>query len=66
VADVARQYSAAIRPDRATEGRGRPAINEKRGHGGCNQQVPLNLCNQVMLGQPAGCKTCGRLLYLPE
>jgi len=34
--------------------------------GGCNQQVPLNLCSQIMLGQPVACKTCGRLLYLPE
>jgi len=34
--------------------------------GGCNQQVPLNLLSKVMLGQPVGCKTCGRLLYLPE
>jgi uncharacterized protein len=34
--------------------------------GGCNQQVPLNMFNQVMLGQPVMCKTCGRLLYLPE
>jgi predicted nucleic acid-binding Zn-ribbon protein len=42
------------------------AIIENQCCGGCNQQVPLNLYNQVMLGQPVGCKTCGRLLYLPE
>jgi uncharacterized protein len=34
--------------------------------GGCNQQIPLNMLNRVMLGQPVFCKTCGRLLYLPE
>lgn len=34
--------------------------------GGCNQQVLLNDCSQIMLGQPVACKTCGRLLYLPE
>ncbi|MBN1395307.1 MAG: phospholipase [Pirellulales bacterium] len=34
--------------------------------GGCNQQVPLNLYTKIMLGQPVSCKTCGRLLYLPE
>jgi uncharacterized protein len=34
--------------------------------GGCNQLVPLNMFNQVMLGQPVTCKTCGRLLYIPE
>ena len=27
---------------------------------------PLNLYSQIMLGQPVSCKTCGRLLYLPE
>jgi len=33
---------------------------------GCNQQVPLNLVGQVMMGQPVFCKSCGRLLYMPE
>ena len=42
------------------------AVVENQCCGGCNQQVPLNLCSQVMLGQPVSCKTCGRLLYLPE
>jgi uncharacterized protein len=34
--------------------------------GGCNQQIPLNMLNQIMLNRPVFCKTCGRLLYLPE
>jgi uncharacterized protein len=42
------------------------AVIENQCCGGCNQQVPINLCSQVMLGQPVACKTCGRLLYLPE
>jgi uncharacterized protein len=42
------------------------AIIEGQCCGGCNQQIPLNSCNMVILGQPVGCKTCGRLLYLPE
>jgi uncharacterized protein len=42
------------------------AIIENQYCGGCNQQIPLNTCNMVMLGQPVACKTCGRLLYLPE
>jgi len=42
------------------------AIIEGQCCGGCNQQIPLNACNMVMLGRPVGCKTCGRLLYLPE
>ena len=42
------------------------AVIEDQYCGGCNQQVPLNSCNAVMLGRPVACKTCGRLLYLPE
>lgn len=34
--------------------------------GGCNQEVPINLCNAIRLNRPAFCKSCGRLLYLPE
>ena len=34
--------------------------------GGCNQHVPVNLINEMMLNRPAICKACGRLLYLPE
>jgi uncharacterized protein len=34
--------------------------------GGCNQHVPLNMISEVMLGHPTFCKTCGRLLYMPE
>jgi uncharacterized protein len=42
------------------------AVIESQYCGGCNQQIPLNSCNMVMLGQPVACKTCGRLLYMPE
>jgi uncharacterized protein len=42
------------------------AMVENQCCGGCNQQVPLNLCSKIMLGQPVACRTCGRLLYLPE
>jgi predicted nucleic acid-binding Zn-ribbon protein len=34
--------------------------------GGCNQQVPVNLINALMLSRPIQCRSCGRLLYLPE
>jgi len=34
--------------------------------GGCNQHVPLNLCAGLILSKPICCKSCGRLLYLPE
>jgi predicted nucleic acid-binding Zn-ribbon protein len=33
---------------------------------GCNQHVPVNLINNLLLNRPAVCKACGRLLYLPE
>jgi predicted nucleic acid-binding Zn-ribbon protein len=42
------------------------AVVENQCCSGCNQQVPLNALSQIMLGQPVSCKTCGRLLYLPE
>ncbi|MCC6126046.1 MAG: phospholipase [Pirellulales bacterium] len=34
--------------------------------GGCNQQITLNVYSQIMMNQPAFCKTCGRLLYQKE
>jgi uncharacterized protein len=53
---------------RVVRGRGEDALAmvEDQFCGGCNQQIQLNMLNQVMLGQPIFCKTCGRLLYLPE
>jgi uncharacterized protein len=53
---------------RVVRGKGEDALAmvEDQFCGGCNQQIQLNMLNQVMLGQPIFCKTCGRLLYLPE
>jgi len=34
--------------------------------GGCNQHVPVNLVNELTLNRPVACRSCGRLLYLPE
>jgi predicted nucleic acid-binding Zn-ribbon protein len=34
--------------------------------GGCHQQVPLNVQAEVRLSHPMFCRSCGRLLYLPE
>ncbi len=42
------------------------AVVENQSCGGCFTQVPLNVCNQIMLNQPVFCKSCGRMLYLPE
>jgi predicted nucleic acid-binding Zn-ribbon protein len=33
---------------------------------GCNQQVPINVEAEIRMLHPTFCKTCGRLLYLPE
>jgi predicted nucleic acid-binding Zn-ribbon protein len=34
--------------------------------GGCNQHIPVNDINAMMLGEAKVCRSCGRLLYLPE
>ena len=34
--------------------------------GGCNQQVPINIQAEIRMSHPSFCRTCGRLLYLPE
>ena len=79
-ADIARleaelQQTEATLPDDVREstaascgskGEDALAVVENQFCGGCNQQIPLNMLNQVMLGQPVFCKTCGRMLYLPE
>jgi len=33
---------------------------------GCHQQITLNVYNHILMGTPMLCKTCGRLLYVPE
>jgi uncharacterized protein len=60
--DVRERYRRIVRQ----KGEDALAAIENQCCGGCNQQVPLNLYSQVVLGQPVSCKTCGRLLYLPE
>lgn len=61
-ADVRELYDRVVRH----KGEDALAMVENQFCGGCNQQIPLNILSQVMLGQPVFCKTCGRLLYLPE
>ncbi len=60
--DIRDFYQRAVRQ----KGEDALAVIENQFCSGCNQQIPLNLCAQVMLGKPLPCKTCGRLLYLPE
>ena len=42
------------------------AIVENQICGGCHQQIPLNVCAEIMMSHPTFCKSCGRLLYMPE
>jgi predicted nucleic acid-binding Zn-ribbon protein len=53
---------------RVVRQRGEDALAAVEGEycGGCHQHVPLNVCNAILMGRPTFCKTCGRLLYIPE
>lgn len=53
---------------RALRNKGSSALAPLRGDfcGGCNQHVPLQMRSQLLLGNPIWCRSCGRLLYLPE
>ncbi|MHC4406962.1 MAG: zinc ribbon domain-containing protein [Planctomycetota bacterium] len=53
---------------RVVRQKGEDALAQVKGEfcEGCNQHVPVNLINELMLNRPAACKSCGRLLYLPE
>jgi len=61
-ADIAELYHRGVRQ----KGEDALAQVEDQYCTGCNQQVPLNIFGQIMLGKPVFCKTCGRLLYMPE
>jgi uncharacterized protein len=53
---------------RVVRQRGEDALAAVEGEycGGCRQHVPLNVCNKVMMGEPMFCRSCGRMLYVPE
>ena len=61
-ADVLEVYKRVVRQ----RGEDALAAVDQQCCGGCNQRVPLNVYSQIMLGQPVACRTCGRLLYVPE
>ena len=54
--------------DRLVKARGEDALAVVDGDfcTGCNQQIPLNMISALMLSNPILCKSCGRMLYLPE
>ncbi len=53
---------------RVVRAKGEDALAAVQGEfcGGCNQHIPINMVNDLMLSRPIFCKSCGRLLYLPE
>ncbi len=68
------EYEAVI-PDnirelynRGVRQRGEDALAEIKNEtcSGCHQRIPLNVINEIMLDHPMFCKSCGRLLYIPE
>jgi predicted nucleic acid-binding Zn-ribbon protein len=54
--------------DRIAKARGEDAMAQVEGEvcGGCYQTLTPQMLNQLALGQAVFCKSCGRLLYLPE
>lgn len=54
--------------DRVVRSRGEDALAAVEGEycSGCNQHIPVNIINELMLSHPVACRSCGRLLYLPD
>lgn len=61
-ADVRQAY------DRVVAAKGDDAMAPVEGEvcNGCYQQITANMLNQLMMKQLVFCKSCGRLLYIPE
>ncbi len=54
--------------NRVVKARGQDAMAqvEAESCGGCHQQLTPNIMSQLSGARAVFCKTCGRLLYLPE
>jgi predicted nucleic acid-binding Zn-ribbon protein len=61
-AEIAEIYRRIVRQ----KGEDALAAVENQCCSGCNQQVTLNVYSHIMMGTPMLCKSCGRLLYVPE
>jgi len=61
-AEITEAYMRVVRH------RGEDALAAVEGEfcGGCHQHVPINMLSEILMSHPVFCKTCGRLLYLPE
>ena len=62
VDDVRERY------DRVVKQKGADGMSPVDGQtcGGCYQQLTGNMLSDVMLGRIITCRSCGRMLYLPE
>jgi predicted nucleic acid-binding Zn-ribbon protein len=60
--DVRENYQRVVRA------KGEDALAPIQGEicGGCNQRVLLNMLADLRMSKLVFCKTCGRLLYLPQ
>ncbi len=61
--DDARDKYARIVKQKGADGM---APLEGQSCGGCFQQITGNMVSDLMLGKIAACRSCGRLLYVPE
>ncbi len=61
-ADVREKY------DRVVKLKGADGMAPVDGHscGGCYQQLTSNMVSEVLMGRVIMCRSCGRLLYMPE
>jgi len=60
--DVRAEYRRIVK----NKGADGMAVLEGENCGGCNQSLPPNVVNNLMLGRVTVCGGCGRMLYLPE
>jgi hypothetical protein len=61
-ADLKADYERVVR----SKGADSLALSEDGVCTGCGQQITLNMQNELKLSMLIFCRSCGRLLYLPE
>ena len=61
-ADVREKYERVVKH----KGADGMAPVEGQSCGGCFQQITGNMLSDLMLGRVVMCRSCGRLLYVPE
>lgn len=70
LAAVEQELAADLREkyDRVVKHKGADGMAAVEGQscGGCFQQITGNMMSELLLGRPVMCRSCGRLLYLPE